>query len=286
MESNYEKRGYLKEDYHYFRLKSAGAPSVDYHYHEFGKLMFLWEGAGYYVIEGCRYSLQPGDMVLVPRGSVHRPELSAAESYYRTILYLSGDFIKRNTENGTCGEELFSSPGGHVLRPSPAEKMEWQGLLEKMEGELNGEQPGSAAMARCLLTELLILLGRKQQKGRAEPLSAPGGDEKMREILLYINAHLAEEIPVEALSERFYISKYHMMRRFKQETGMPVHSYITEKRLLLARDCMDAGESATAACYRSGFQSYSSFSRAYQKRFGVSPTGKVRREADRLEGTE
>ena len=74
------------------------------------------------------------------------------------------------------------------------------------------------------------------------------------------------------------------MRLFRRETGTTVHGYLLRKRLLLARQQMDAGVSATEACYSSGFRSYSSFTRAYGKYFGTSPTGRtdrhLAREAD------
>ena len=42
----------------------------------------------------------------------------------------------------------------------------------------------------------------------------------------------------------------------------------------MARDMIKKGMSATDACYRSGFRSYSSFTRAYSKNFGTTPTGR------------
>lgn len=46
------------------------------------------------------------------------------------------------------------------------------------------------------------------------------------EILHYINDHLAEELSIEKLSADFYISKYHMMHKFKEETGYSVRRKI------------------------------------------------------------
>ena len=40
------------------------------------------------------------------------------------------------------------------------------------------------------------------------------------------------------LADTFYISKYHMKRMFRQETGCTIGDYITSKRLLLARELM------------------------------------------------
>jgi AraC-like DNA-binding protein len=65
------------------------------------------------------------------------------------------------------------------------------------------------------------------------------------------------------------------MRQFRQETGTTVHLYITQKRLVKARELIDSGMRATEACYRCGWRSYSSFTRAYNKHLGTTPTGRM-----------
>ena len=62
--SNYKKRGYLLENFRLFHLRTAGGGQVDYHYHEFCKMLLLISGSGGYAIDGERYLLQPGDIVL------------------------------------------------------------------------------------------------------------------------------------------------------------------------------------------------------------------------------
>ena len=74
-----------------------------------------------------------------------------------------------------------------------------------------------------------------------------------------------------SLSALSGLSSYHMMRLFKQETGYTVGNYITEKRLIKARDLLSQGTCATQACYLSGFQNYSTFLRAYKKRYPGRP---------------
>ena len=95
-------------------------------------------------------------------------------------------------------------------------------------------------------------------------------------MLRYIDDHLSEDISIDELAERVYLSKFHMMRLFRAETGSSIHGYITQRRLLLARDMMAEGMSATESCFRSGFRSYSSFTRTYGRHFGTTPTGRAR----------
>ena len=80
---------------------------------------------------------------------------------------------------------------------------------------------------------------------------------------------------MDRLARQFYISKFYLMRRFKEETGYTIHGYVTEKRLILAREKIASGLSLSQVAEDCGFGDYSSFSRAYKKRFGVSPTGTI-----------
>ena len=65
-----------------------------------------------------------------------------------------------------------------------------------------------------------------------------------------------------------------MMRRFREETGYTIHSYLTEKRLLLAQQLLSQGIPLGEAALRCGYQEYSTFSRAYKKQFGRAPSAK------------
>lgn len=112
---------------------------------------------------------------------------------------------------------------------------------------------------------------------RKRYISASAGDSKVIAILQYLNLHLTEPLSIDELAERFYISKFHMMRRFKEETGYTIHHYTAEKRLLLARQLLRSGQPAMEVCSRSGYQDYSTFSRAYRRRFGVSPSAERKR---------
>ena len=46
MDNGYEKRGYLLEDFRLFHLQDAQGTKIDFHYHEFCKLLLLRSGAG------------------------------------------------------------------------------------------------------------------------------------------------------------------------------------------------------------------------------------------------
>lgn len=276
METTFEKRGYLLEDFRLFHLRSDGVEDVDFHYHDFHKLVLILSGGGAYAVEGRRYLLQPGDIVLVGRGSIHRPEIGSGTAYERVIVYISDAYLQSHTVHGWNPSVLFTECESHVLRLKAEDFSVMCSELNALERELSLSSPDAVLMSRCRFMCILLSIYRLlDSDNRSSTLPAEPGDEKILAILHYLNDHITEDISIDHLSERFFISKFHMMRRFRQEAGMPIHAYLNDKRLFLARDLIARGSSATEACYQSGFRSYSSFSRAYQKRFRVTPTGRI-----------
>ena len=276
MDEAYEKRGYLLEDFRLFHLRDSRGTKVDSHYHEFCKLLMLISGSGGYVVEGRRYLLQPGDLVLSGRRCVHRPEFESCSPYERNIAYISPEFLQRESVAECSLEECFSGAEGPVLRLEDTRRRQLFALAASLERELSGDEYGRSIVCNALLLRLLVEIGREQRRaGTQRPGPVVPRDGKILDILRDLDGHLTEEVRIDQLAERFYISKFHMMRRFREETGTTVHTYLSDRRLMLARDLIAQGMAATDACFRSGFRSYSSFSRAYGKLFGTTPTGRA-----------
>ena len=269
------KRGYLLEDFRLFHLKDARGTEIEYHYHEFCKLVLLLSGQGEYTVEDRHYTLQAGDILLIGNRQVHRPEFARGVEYERIIVYISPEFLKRQSPEDCSLEALFAGTGGYVLRLEEKRYQKLAGLAAELEAEFSGGRFGSRVMANSLLLQLLVRLGRYREKGCLTLTERPViSDERVQRMLNYMNSHLTEKLAIEDLAEQFFISKFHMMRLFKRETGQSVYDYLTEQRLLLARELIRTGASATESCFQAGFGSYSSFTRAYGKRFGTTPTGR------------
>ena len=275
MLTDYESRGYLQDDFRLFHLKDAQGTKTEYHYHEFCKLLLLCSGSGVYMVDGQRYNLVPGDIVLIGSHCIHRPEFEPGNPYDRIIIYIAPEFLRLHSTPDCDLEACFSGASGHVLRPREGKRERIFTMGEQLEKELAGEKFGRIVLSRGLLLQLLVRIIREIHStaaNRPDPMLP--GNERILDILRYIDDHLTEDITIDFLSELFYISKYHMMRLFRQETGRSIHSYLSERRLLHARNLIAQGMNATESCFRSGFRSYSSFTRAYHKRFGSTPTGR------------
>ena len=285
--AEYEKRGYLLENFRLFHLRTERTAAVDYHYHEFCKLLLLVSGRGSYVVDGQRYLLQPGDAVLIGSRSVHRPELEQDIPYERIIIYIAPEFLSRASTEDCDLTQIFSGQQGHVLRLRQTGRGRVFDLAAELEKELSREGYGRELLSSWALLRLLVELGRhlcRQDSQLPQPVMPQ--NSRILDIMRYLDTHLAEDLDIDTLAEGFYISKYHMMRLFHRETGMTIHNYLTQRRLLRAKELMAGGMRATEACYRCGFRSYSSFTRACGKHFGTTPTGRMDAAREREEGYE
>lgn len=93
----------------------------------------------------------------------------------------------------------------------------------------------------------------------------------VKESLKYLDENFNEKITVEILAKKLFVSKYHLMRIFKTETGKTIHEYLTEKRILNAAEMICRGVPAQTAGEQVGYQEYSLFYKNFSKLMGVSP---------------
>ena len=125
---------------------------------------------------------------------------------------------------------------------------------------------------QSLLLELLILLNRALETNQLSFPSAAGSNRHIVDVLSYINSHLSDpSFSIDAAAAHCFLNRSYLMHLFRQETGYTIGNYLTEKRLFTARRLIQQGVSVTDACLRSGFPSYSSFYRAYRKKFDEPP---------------
>lgn len=265
-----EKTGYLKQDFQLFHIKDQTKREFSYHYHDFHKVIVFLSGKAAYHIEGKSYYLKPWDILLVNRHAIHKPEIDFSVPYERFVLWIRDDIAA--TDLLRCFQKAIDR-SFNLIRLDSGTQEKLKQLLYELEAALKDEKFGSDLLGTALFTQFMVYVNRIfLEKQYIYDTRSYSSDSQVEELLRYINHNLTEDLSIETLARKYYLSKYHMMRKFKDETGYTIHNYIINKRLLLARTKIAEGIPILKAAQLSGFSDYTTFSRAYKKQFGTAPS--------------
>ena len=267
---NLEKTGYLKEDFRLFHINDQTKKEFSYHYHDFHKIIVFISGKVTYHIEGKAYHLKPRDILLVSQGAIHKPEIDPSVPYERFIFWIRDDLSCQ--ELNTCFQKA-NDRSFNLVRADSALQERLKDLLPEIEQTLQNKHFGDTVLRNALFTQFMIYINRIFLRTSSSPDEKTySSDTQVEQLLKYINRNLSENLSIDQLANRFFFSKYHMMRKFKNETGYTIHNYITSKRLLMARSLISQGMPVMKAAQASGFRDYTTFVRAYKKQFGKAPS--------------
>ena len=95
--------------------------------------------------------------------------------------------------------------------------------------------------------------------------------EVVTKLIGYIDAHIAEDLSLETLSEYVSFSTFHLSRMFKRYTGTTLNKYIINKRIDKAKLLLKGPMSITAVSKEVGFNNYNHFYRTFKNVTGTSP---------------
>lgn len=269
------KRGYLKGDFEFFHLKDRKNVQFEYHYHDFNKIIFFISGNVSYLIEGKAYKLKPWDILLVSNREIHKPVIDSQSIYERIVIWSNQTFLdKHSTDdcNLSACFELASKTSYNLLRQNPELVKNTRQNLIRLEEAQKSCDFGSHILRNSLFLQLIVQINREFLGTHLLKNSKDiEYDERIDRIISFINANLDSALSIDAISSRFFISKYYLMHKFKLQTGYSLHSFILQKRLIAANVLLKTGKSASEVCVECGFGDYSSFVRSFKKMFGLSP---------------
>jgi AraC family transcriptional regulator len=158
----------------------------------------------------------------------------------------------------------------------------WDTAL-KLKAEVGNSDPSSRQYVEALSLVLMHELIRLEQttSGAAGQLRGGLPARQQKRLAEFIDEHLAEEISLATLAGLVDLSLFHFARAFKQSFGVPPHRYHMDRRMDRARSLLRRSTlSVTQIGSQIGFRETSSFTRAYRKFAGVTPSNYRRHRED------
>lgn len=238
------------------------------HIHSELELFCLVKGDVGYIVEGHKYKLYPGTVLLMRSGESHKLLVKSSEEYERYVINFSADFVIKRGFSLSILDPYFQRELGQKNRYTLKNFNGFSPVLfcEKIERECSVVKPENAVLSNLssLLSAINVAYLDKSNKETDES-----------NLIAFVNNNLTTDISVSEIAEYAHLSPSQLSRVFKDLTGISVHEYILSKRLILFHEKLRQGKPAIKASAECGFHDYSSFYRLYKKRYGKSPTHDV-----------
>ncbi len=249
------------------RLQGVNDNMVKPHYHEYFELYYLESGERYHRVNDTLYHLKPGNFALFPPFVMHYSYGEKDMPYQRIVIYFSRDALLFSQLENALGRmpQVFESN----------EDRDTHNYLRNILREQEMEKPHYLEEMCLLVNQLLIHLLRDSVK-----TITPTSQDRMTDIIRYLNKNYTEPITLNDLAARFYINPSYLCREFKRHIGSTVIQYINSLRILHAQRLLqETDRSVTEISKIVGFSNVTHFNRIYKSLIGMSPT-KTRKKSE------
>ena len=265
-----------REDFEVFHYNNPACCSCPPHQHDFFELFLLLDDRIDDIVEGMRYSLSPGNVVLVAPGQMHRPDVAGpTRSIDRFVLWISTEYVRSITDALPQLHYVLwgDMTGRNLIQPDDETAAMFRQLLFALHREDARLDADSSALARSIIAQLLIYCSRSIAS--RTDIAPHKAEQRYREIMR-VYEHIVANLPdrdltVGALAEQFFMDKNTLTRQFKRQVGMTPGECIRRHRLAAVRRQIRRGAPMQQACAECGFSDYSAFYRAFRQAYGISP---------------
>lgn len=229
-------------------------------------LIFLLEGEMTIRYQEERYQMKAEDIVLINPGVSYEIENT------RDALYGVASFSMRLTTSVLENRHMIFYCNSVV-----DEGHSYQDLRDIF-FQITAEYTSRAHQTNCYMDSLMLklldcLVENYQLNQENMEAYESENDARMREIMQYILANLDQEISLNELADRMFVSTSTLSRIFKKSTGVYFADYVMQLRVKTALGLLKYSEqNMTQIAMTSGFSNSASFNRAFRKVMGETPT--------------
>lgn len=212
-------------------------------------------------------------LFFVPPGS-YRVHISKGICHAIRIDF-STDFLKRMNrffpQVNSLTEALETKSASGIRLPEGHLTFRVKTILEELK-TIDTERQGSDLFLHARVYELLWLylsgIGTAEEKAATQAYFA-----KIRAIRDYITLNLDMELGTSVLAKHFGISATTLKRQFKYQYGLTIREFLIRQRMEMAKELLTHSDlSVHSIGMRVGYPEFSSFTRAFTRYFGRSPS--------------
>ncbi len=235
------------------------------HTHERYAVGVIERGALGFFYRGENVVAAPGDINLCVPGEVHTGQSALPEGWSYRMFYLEAQTLQHvAAEISARPRDLPYFQAGVLNDPYLARH------LHSLHRLLERSEASRLERETRLLNVLAQLVTRHAD---APPPIAKTSREPyaVTQVKTYLETHYAEAVSLETLARLTHLSRYHLVRVFRETVGVPPHAYLRQVRIRRAKELLSLGQPPAAVALLTGFTDQSHLTRWFKRLWGYTP---------------
>jgi len=244
----------------------------NHHYHNNLEVYYLFSGERYYFIKDKTYHIQKGSLVFINEMTIHSTFNVKNIGYERFVFNFNRDFLPKCDYLSSINLFEFFDNEIHVIELDLKDQKFVEEILIKMNNDDNILDKTNTAFIKTSIIQILLTALHYKKTTPVKENQISLKKNPISEISAYINRNYHEDITLNILSDKFYISVYHLSRTFKSEIGLSFVDYLNNVRVKESLALLERSNlNITQISEKVGYKSNTHFGRIFKKIMGLSP---------------
>ena len=239
----------------YFRYSRGPSLRKGHEIHPHHEIIYYIDGDAAFISGNSYTALEKNTLIFVPKGFFHNFNIKRQDEYVRlTISFPDIPILEE-----VLGEirDIVVTRAADVI-----------GLADAIIKNISATPFVSQALS--VYASFLSLMA-ELTKHQSAPIPPQSEKNTLSKCIAFIDEHFTENITISDLAKKYFVSKSFLFTEFKRSFGITIHQYITQRRMIYAKRLLDEGKKPTDIYSACGYSDYSTFYKAYTKRFRQSP---------------
>lgn len=231
------------------------------HMHEEHCIALMLRGKEITTCRGESHTAFPGDVLLINAEEVH-----SSQSFETEFIVIK---IKQNILNRIA----FDIFGRESETPYFSEFINRDKLMFRLLLNLYRKLTGNISLLEQESEFISAVEQLLAQQNKNYSAFEPAGKEprRVKSVRDYLKSHYAENVSLSELASIADLSRFYLLRIFRNQMGVPPHEYQTQVRITQARKLLRKGHSILDTAFETGFFDQSHFSRNFKRITGRTP---------------
>ncbi len=251
--------------------------SYPLHWHDEAEIIYITKGSVKITVWSNVYHAQEGDIVILMPHAIHSIEQANSQhgEYFNIVFHFS---ILEKSEKSLCYEKYLKPFLTHEKNVNYYERTgtKLNKLLTPLIHSIIENRKDCYTTCEYLIKSNLFMIMHYLNQAcidadKNEMLLQTTYD-KLKTVLYHVQNSYAQNVTIKQAAALCNFSESHFMKLFKELTGMSFTTYLVNYRLeLSAKQLIETNHKIIDIATDCGFNNHSYFTRAFFKKYGLTP---------------